>query len=585
MAERLLRSHFVRRFLDNDLLSPDADRRETLAALSGIVMGGGLFLTLLMSVKFVLQVLQSPARTAVPALNDRFFFFGLSMAVMALAALASWHALSLDARDLAILGPLPIERRTIVRAKLGSLALVASGTCIVVNGVTSLLYPVLLVAKLPLSFGSMGLLILAHAVAAVAAGAFGFVAVLAVRESAHVLLGRAQFARVSGALHAALTVTVIVCVLLLPGLSSGVAERWLVEPSPLRWRLPPLWFVGLHEWLVGDIIMGVPHDPLRGWLGSEEARLAQIYVASQPAFRGLATVALTSLVTAAAAAFPAYWRNNRRFDGAPAVTRRTRRSRFARTAARVVETAIVRHPVAQAGYWLACRSLMRSLPHRVSIATAAAVAIAATFILVPFLAGPTPTPRVALLAPQLVALIAIVLGFRHAIGLPSDLRGNWVFHVAWPGDARQYVAGVRRFGITGLIAPAVLILFPIYAALLGAERAAAHALLGLAIGSVWLQAAMLGGERLPLASAYAPSGTLKTRGPVYLFLGVIAIYGLGRLERLALAGPRETGAFVAIAVLLYLGLAGIARRQAAARNPGEVAPPAGENTQRLGLSD
>ena len=70
MPERLLRRHFVRRFLDNDLISPDADRHEMLAAISAGLIAGGLFVTLMMSLKYVLQVFQSPGRTAVPALDD-----------------------------------------------------------------------------------------------------------------------------------------------------------------------------------------------------------------------------------------------------------------------------------------------------------------------------------------------------------------------------------------------------------------------------------------------------------------------------------------------------------------------------------
>ena len=585
MPERLLRSHFVRRFLDNDLISPDADRHEMLATISAVLIGGGLFITLMMSLKFLLQIFQSPARTAVPALNDRFFFFGISMTVMALGALASWNALSLDARDVAILGPLPIERRTIVRAKLASVAIVAAGAAVVLNAVTSVLYPVLVVAKLPIGFVTTGELILAHAFVALSAGAFGFLAVLAVRELLHAALGTVRFMRVSVPVHASLTVAAIVAVLLLPGLSSGVAQRWLVEPSPLRWRIPPLWFLGLHEFLVGDVMMGLPHGELPRWVAGQETRLTAVYAGAQPAFGGLARMAVFALMAAATVALPAYWWNNRRIDGAPPAARGTGRSLFARTIAAVVNTIVTRHPLAQAGYWFACRSVTRSLPHRVSIATAAAVAIAATFILVPFVVGAPAAPRVLLLAPQLVALIAVVLGFRHAMGLPADLRASWVFHIAWMGDARHYMAGVKRFGITGVVFPTLLLLAPIYAVLLGIQRAGAHALLGAALGAVLLQVSTIGTERLPLACAYAPSGTLKTRGPVYLFGGIVAIYWIGRLERAALEGPRQTAIFVAVALVLYVVLGIIARRQADARNPGDVAPPLEETTQRLGLSD
>lgn len=585
MPERLLRSHFVRRFLDNDLISPDADRHEVLAAISAVLIGGGLFITLMMSLKFLMQVFQSPGRTAVLALGDRFFFFGISMTVMALGALASWNALSLDARDVAILGPLPIERRAIVRAKLASVAIVAAGAATVLNGVTSVLYPILVVAKLPIGLAATGELIFAHALVALSAGAFGFLAVLAVRELLHAALGTVRFMGVSVPVHASLTVAAIVAVLLLPGLSSGVAERWLVEPSPLRWRIPPLWFLGLHEYLAGDILMRLPHGELPRWIAGQEARLAAVYASVRPSFGGLAAVAASALIAVASVALPAYWWNNRRIDGAPPAARGTGRSWFARITTAVVNTIVARHPLAQAGYWLACRSVMRSLPHRVSIATAAAVAIAATFILLPFVADAPAVPRVLLLVPQLVALIAVVVGFRHAMGLPADVRGNWVFHIAWMGDARHYLAGVKRFGLTGIVLPTMLLLYPIYAVLLGIERAGAHALLGAALGAVLLQVAMLGTERLPLACAYAPGGTLKTRGPVYLFGGIVAIYWIGRLERAALSSVEGTAIFVAAAIALYTALGMIARRQADARNPCDVAPPLEQTTQRLGLSD
>ena len=45
------------------------------------------------------------------------------MLVMALAAVAQWDALALDARDTAVLGLLPIPKSVIVRAKLAATAL------------------------------------------------------------------------------------------------------------------------------------------------------------------------------------------------------------------------------------------------------------------------------------------------------------------------------------------------------------------------------------------------------------------------------------------------------------------------------
>lgn len=586
MPERLLRAHFVRRFLDNDLISPDADRHEVLATVSAALVVTGLFVTMLMGFKYLSQIAQSPARTAVPAIDDRFFLFGSSMAVMALAALAGWNALSLDARDIAILGPLPIARRTIVRAKLASVAIVAAGVAVALDAVRSVLYPVLLVGQLPISFARTGELVLAHTLVAGTAGAFGFLAVLAVRELLHAGLGTARFTRVSVPVHAGFTVAAIVCFLLLPGMSSNVARTWLVEPSASRWAIPPLWFVGLHEWLVGDVMINLPHGELPRFVAPTEERLAAVYRLSQPAFGGLGAVAILALAGVGTLGLPAYWWNNRRIDGSPPVAPGRRRSFVGLATALFVNRVIVRNPVAQAGFWFALRCVTRSLPHRMSMATAAAVAVATLVVGLPSGSGGVAARPIPLSAfvPQLIALSALALAFRHAIKLPADLRANWVFRVAWLGDGRHYIAGVRRCAIFALLVPAALFLLPVHALFLGLRLATVEALLATLTAAVLLQALLLGLGGLPFAASYAPSGTLKTRGPVYLFGGIVAVYSVASLERAALESGARTCTFIAVAIAIYAVLAFVAHRQRQGRGSVDVEEPQQENTQRLGLT-
>jgi len=65
--------------------------------------------------------------------DDRVLFVSASMLVMALMAVVQWDALTLDARDTAVLGILPIPKAVIVRSKLLSVMLLASGTCVAWN--------------------------------------------------------------------------------------------------------------------------------------------------------------------------------------------------------------------------------------------------------------------------------------------------------------------------------------------------------------------------------------------------------------------------------------------------------------------
>ena len=96
MREQLLTRHFLQRFLENDLVSPDSDRHDVLALVFSILLASTLFITVALSLKFMFMPLQSPGRTAMLAADDRMFFLTCSMIVMALVAVASWDALSLD---------------------------------------------------------------------------------------------------------------------------------------------------------------------------------------------------------------------------------------------------------------------------------------------------------------------------------------------------------------------------------------------------------------------------------------------------------------------------------------------------------
>ena len=123
MRERLLTQHFLQRFLENDLLSPDADHHDAIAMVCGGLLTLGLFLSVFISLKFLFMPFPSPGRTAVLAVGDRLVFVTLAMIVLAFVAVATWDALSLDPRDTAILGPLPIERAVLARAKLRAIAI------------------------------------------------------------------------------------------------------------------------------------------------------------------------------------------------------------------------------------------------------------------------------------------------------------------------------------------------------------------------------------------------------------------------------------------------------------------------------
>src|SRR5262245_38703441 len=99
-----------------------------------------------------LQYLESPFplpnRPSVQMLRVQFLYSAWSMVVMALVAVFSWDALALDSRDTAILGPLPVTRGVILRAKVSAVVVFAAAFASAVSIVPAFIHPVLAVSRL-----------------------------------------------------------------------------------------------------------------------------------------------------------------------------------------------------------------------------------------------------------------------------------------------------------------------------------------------------------------------------------------------------------------------------------------------------
>src|SRR6266566_4387466 len=97
MRDRLLIRHFLWRFLENDLISPNADRHVVLSALGGTLVAVSLFVAILIATPYVFSNDMPPGMVSLSSLDDRFLFTSASMLVLALVAVAQWDALALDA--------------------------------------------------------------------------------------------------------------------------------------------------------------------------------------------------------------------------------------------------------------------------------------------------------------------------------------------------------------------------------------------------------------------------------------------------------------------------------------------------------
>jgi hypothetical protein len=586
MRERLLTRHFLQRFLDNDLISPHADRHETLAVAGAALVTSGLFVSVLLSMKYLFRPFQSPGWTAVVALDDRLLLITWSMVVMALVAVATWDALALDSRDTEILGPLPIPRFVVIKAKVRAVVLFAAGFAFALNLAPSVLHPLLMVAKLPIGLLATIWLIVVHAGMTLFAGASGFLVVLAIRELLSVFVRGSWFRRVSLGVQAVLVVGSAASVLLAPALSSKVGQ-WLASGTPNPFWFPPVWFLGLYEMLAGSTIFRLSRNGLPPQVMRSEDQFTNAYESLRMLFHQLGVVAIAVITAVAVVAVVAYAWNSRQLPVQTA-TRRTTRHRLRDLLVGIATRFIVRHPVAQAGFFFTLQCLVRSTPHRLATATSAAVGIAVATVSLRGVNLGDPigaTSSVAFLALQTVFIVALVVGFRHAIRVPADLRASLTFHLAWSGRERQYLSGVKRAALIALILPTVLTLFPLHLLLLGWQRALAHLVFGVLFGSLLLELLLLGFRKLPFASAYVPGGSLKSMISIYALALLALVYGVASIEQFALSDT--SGMVIAVALLvtaLVCAAAVDSRQRRESTTPMELDEFPDSETQRLDLA-
>lgn len=567
MRDRLLIRHFLARLFDNDLIAPQADAHKGASIALACLLSAGAFLTVISGSKYVMTPLRMPAWNAAGYVDDSLLFVLLSMIVLALVAVVAWDGLALDARDEAILGPLPISRARMVRAKLGAMGALAGAVLLALNGPPTILHPSAVLAQLPAGFAIAGRLMVAHAVTTAAAGLFGFCTVLAVREVLRAVLG-GWWPAASTRLQATLIVLLATTFLVTPSFLGKVPER-LTPPASSDWRVranPAMWFVGLHEALVGTAIVDIPSPPdMPRRLQAVEDRARARHRASRAGVAGLAAAAVAALAISGGLAFGAFLWNARR----PAARARTpRRGGAARASlpARIVAATLARAPAVRAGFAFTVRILARSVPHRAALAVAAAFGLAVAAIGIGrAMRTPAGTATLrGLLTIQPLLLACVLAGCEQAMRLPAHLPAAWSVQLAWPGDARGFVTGVKRALAAAVGLPVIALLLVIHLAFLAPGIALGHAAVGVLLLLIGLELRFLAVPTLPFLTAYAAGNRLKL-APLWFAGAIVLAEAIAGIEASALGGVRGTAALLGVMLACWLALARLGHQRGAPR--------------------
>ena len=452
---RLLYAQFLARVVDLEALSIEADIPRFIGQFAGVLILIDAFRTL--GLLFFGQ----------PILVEQSFLSG-TMLIAGLVAVATWDNIFPDRRDVMVLGPLPVEPRTILAAKLA-----ASGSLL---GVGVLALNLGIGVALPLVAGTgwrFPRAFAAYWIAAAGAAVFVYGAVLTMQGLTAALLLQRWYLRLSAIFQLAAFALFLSAWLFQPEFGSVSAlVRAQHEGILIRW--PTFWFLALFAQVGGAFPFAPPELVRHAWVA-------------------LAVVLLGMV----ASLLLCYKRTMKKTVEEPDLVPRKSSRGWTIPAGDGVQTAVVQFSM---------RSLARSRQHRVVYAFFLAIAFAVAVSTVTGVAANHHVQPVTtgFLMSTLVMLCLAVLGLRSIFSLPVSLRANWVLQVTQLSPSEHYIAAARRAMLAMATIPVWLTAAGLALFYRPWHQVAEHLLVLALAGSIITDLSLIGVSKIPFACSYLP---------------------------------------------------------------------------------
>lgn len=426
-----------------------------------------------------LSQLPSPLPFQSAAVADELSILTLLMALSGLIALLQWQSLFPSRRDYLVFAALPIRSRQIFFSRFVAVFCFVTGAVLTAS-LASIVIPMQMSGrwqKNPSALMNIG----AHVVAACLACYFTWIAVTALQGALLHILPRKLFARLSVYVQG---FGMAVC--FLAALSSWTIADWNTSsvarlPAFGSW-MPPVWFLGLHEALLGDrnpFFMAMKSRALLAFAIVFSAMLVT-YLAAYARYRKLLVEAPMEI-------------------GLPS----RRRLNLLRL--------LAPEPESEALLEFMAKTLARSRTHRVVLV--AYVGLGVGFVLNAIIVAHWTSHLtdtwyealkfLVLFAP--IALSAVVLpGFKHTLALPAELRANWVFRSTEAIGRSKWMAAVERFVIACVVGPIYLLTTPIAFAVLRWDVALQMSVLQVLASLTMFEVLFANWQQLPFTCSYLP---------------------------------------------------------------------------------
>jgi len=517
---RALYRVFLLRIVNLELLSAEGDPVRLLGQLAALLAA--------ISMTFCLPLIVMGGYSAGFALTMEHCLPATTMLVTGILSILNWDSILPDRQDVLILGPLPVEPRTIFLAKLAAIAHLIGLSVFAVNAFSGLLWP--------LYFGSNGgILALARSfvafwVTTLLASAFMLLSVLTVQGLVSQLLPRQAFLRLSALIQTAGFCLILGMYILEPSLELPDALNAPENHRLLEW-LPTYWFFGAFQILNGSSGLARSIDTAlayRAWAATGVVLLGALATLMLSYFLRMRKLVEEPEI----AASQNRWSSLLRFGGAL--------------------------PAAITIFSLL--TLLRSRQHRVilSFYYGAGLAIAVVYLKTLLLLQIHPSGVAVvpfgspLLAASMVMMCIAVTAVRLVSGLPITLGANWVFRITelWPPKA--YLAAVRCTLLMAGVAPVWAASGALFFFLWPWRMAAEHMLVLTLIGLILVELCLLHFRKIPFTCSYLPGkGNMQF---VFWAFGLIVLPLIDLAAKVEMRSLNSVLSFGVMVVLLGLVL-------------------------------
>ena len=523
---------FLGRFFESEITTGVDDLKQSFFWLLAALAMPGIFIPWLMVWEWnMIGMFQGFETLRNASRAEKVFYLGVSMLSSGALTALVWGSLLPDKRDTLILGALPVRARVVVLGKLAALAAYLAIVSAAMHAGGSIFWGSILGANAPFGFMLMG--IAAHFLVSSAISVTTMLAVAGAQGLLLTIAGPRLYRRLSTVLQIVTVGLMALMLAWLPAMTSATPKTISGElPQPWILALPPLWFLGLYEWMLGT------SDPLLLALARRAAIAIAVCVGVTLVTYPLAYRRLMVSVVESGR-HERGWLSRRVQAGMVAIAGRDLSSRaaadfFAATIARVER-------------------------QRFIIAIALGLALAWTL---PGLRSFTPAsgPDPSLLGLPIASMLFLLVGLRVASTLPADPRAGWLFEVHDISRVQARRAVERMLLVLGVLPP-LLLSAPVYWYLWGGRVALVHATVMAALGVAVTELLIWHCTGMPCGQPLVPARMgFGRRWPLHAALFLIAVTGIPILEVLLFRSPIGTAIFVAnlaaIAIVARIASAG-----------------------------